>query len=245
MTHSTRVSRLSFYVTPPHECSYLDDRDAATLFADPRFPKSNALYATLSERGFRRSGEHLYQPHCPGCNACVPIRVPVAEFQPRRQQRRTWRDNLDLKVEIKPPVFDDSHFELYRRYIAARHPGGGMDDPTPDSYMNFLTATWADTIFIEFRQHGELLAVAVADRMPRALSAVYTFFDPASSARSLGRYAVLYEISLAHETGRQWLYLGYWIDECQKMRYKTEYQPLEYYRDGEWWCDTGQSPGRS
>ena len=234
MTHSTRVTRLSFYATPPHSCSYLDGRESVTLFADPRYPKSNALYAALSERGFRRSGEHLYQPHCPECSACVPIRVPVAEFRPRRQQRRTWRQNQDLKVEIKPPVFEEGHFELYSRYIAARHPGGGMDNPTPDNYMNFLTASWSDTMFIEFSRDDHLVAVAVTDQMPNALSAVYTFFDPDCSHRSLGRHAILYQIALAQETGRDWLYLGYWIESCRKMSYKTEYQPLEYYRHGGW-----------
>lgn len=234
MTQSTRVDRLSFYATPPHQCSYLDDQEAITLFADPRYPKSNALYAALSQRGFRRSGEHLYQPHCPQCSACVPIRVPVGEFKPRRQQRRTWRHNQDLAVAVKPPAFNDDHFELYRRYIAARHAGGGMDDPTPENYMNFLTASWSDTVFLEFRDADELLAVAVVDRMPDALSAVYTFFAPDSAGRSLGRFAILYQIALAQQTDRDWLYLGYWIKACRKMSYKTEYQPLEYYRQGEW-----------
>lgn len=234
MTQSNRVNRLNFYATPPHRCSYLPGREAVTLFADPRFPKTNALYARLSARGFRRSGEHLYQPHCPGCDACVPIRLPVHEFHARRQQRRTWKQNQDLTAEVKSAAFNQEQFDLYRRYIAARHAGGGMDDPTPDSYMNFLTASWADTAFIEFRQSGRLLAVAVADQMTDSLSAVYTFFDPAAAQRSPGRYAILYLIQLARESGRQWLYLGYWIEDCRKMRYKTEYQPLEYYRRGRW-----------
>lgn len=235
MTRSARVSRLGFYATPPHECSYLSDRQSVTLFADPRFPKTNTLYAALSQRGFRRSGEHLYQPHCPGCSACIPIRVPVGEFRPRRQQRRTWRQNQDLQVTIKPPRFETEHFDLYRRYIASRHAGGGMDDPSPNSYMNFLTASWSDTIFIEFRTGDrQLLAVAVTDRLPDALSAVYTFFEPDAVRRSLGRHAILYQIELARHSRRPWLYLGYWIAECRKMAYKTEYQPLEYFSQGEW-----------
>lgn len=234
MTQSTRVSKLSFYATPAHGCSYLHGREAVTLFADPRYRKSNALYAALSERGFRRSGEHLYQPHCPECDACVPIRVPVAEFTPRRQQRRTWQTNADLQVFVKPARYEREHFALYRRYIAARHSGGGMDDPTPDSYMNFLTASWADTLFIEYRLGDELLAVSVSDRLTDALSAVYTFFEPTCHQRSLGRYAVLHQIQLARESDRRWLYLGYWIQACRKMSYKTEYQPLEYLRQGEW-----------
>lgn len=234
MTHSARVNKLSFYATPPHSCSYLAGRESVTLFADPRYPKSNGLYAALSERGFRRSGEHLYQPHCPACNACIPIRLPVAEFTSRRQQRRTWQQNQDLEIEVKPARFECDHFALYRRYLAARHPGGGMDNPTPDNYMSFLTASWSDTVFVEYRQAGKLLAVSVSDRLPDALSAVYTFFDPDSGHRSLGRFAILYQIQLARQSNRRWLYLGYWIEDCRKMRYKTEYQPLEYFRQGEW-----------
>ncbi len=234
MTQSARVSKLTFYSTPPHSCSYLADREAVTLFADPRYPKSNRLYAALSARGFRRSGEHLYQPHCPECHACIPIRLPVAEFVSRRQQRRTWQKNQGMEIQVKPASFEREHFALYRRYIAARHAGGGMDDPTPDNYMSFLTASWSDTVFIEYRHAGKLLAVSVSDRLPDALSAVYTFFDPDSSHLSLGRFSILYQIQLARETGRQWLYLGYWIEDCRKMRYKTEYQPLEYFCQGEW-----------
>lgn len=109
-----------------------------------------------------------------------------------------------------------------------------MDDPSPDSYMNFLTASWADTLFLEMRLEGRLAAVAVTDQMPRALSAVYTFFDPDLSHRSPGRYAILQQIELAREHGRQWLYLGYWIEGCRKMRYKSDYQPLEYFYAGGW-----------
>lgn len=229
------MTQLGFYVTPPHECSYLGDRQSVTLFADPRYPKTNSLYASLSQRGFRRSGEHLYQPQCPGCSACIPIRIPVNEFQPRRQQRRTWQQNRDLETVVKPPQFEVEHFELYCRYIATRHAGGGMDDPSPNSYMNFLTASWSDTVFIEFRNTSrQLLAVAVADRLPGALSAVYTFFEPDSAQRSLGRQAILYQIELARKSLRKWLYLGYWIADCRKMAYKAEYRPLEYLSHGEW-----------
>ncbi|MEX0951444.1 MAG: arginyltransferase, partial [Gammaproteobacteria bacterium] len=140
MMHDTRVERLSFYATPPHPCSYLPNREAVTLFADPRFPKTRQLYTALSARGFRRSGEHLYQPHCQGCSACVPVRIPVADYRSNRQQRRTWRRNQDLTVRMQSACYDPEHFALYQRYIAGRHAGGGMDDPTPESYMNFLTA---------------------------------------------------------------------------------------------------------
>lgn len=109
-----------------------------------------------------------------------------------------------------------------------------MDDPTPESYMSFLTCSWATTWFVEMRQGDSLLAVAVVDELRDALSAVYTFFDPDYANRSLGRFAVLFEIEQARRQGLNWLYLGYWISNCTKMRYKNEYQPLQYFRDGYW-----------
>lgn len=230
----TKVAKLGFFATPPHGCNYLPGREATTLFADPRFPKNTRLYAALADCGFRRSGEHLYIPHCQGCSACVPVRVPVAEFRPSRNQQRTLRRNRDLEIMRCKADFSQEQFDLYRLYLKTRHKGGGMDDPTPDSFMDFLTASWTDTAFYEMRLDGRLVAIAVADHMQNALSAVYTFYDPALSARSLGRYAVLYEIEQARELGKKWLYLGYRIEKCRKMRYKDEYQPLEYFVDNQW-----------
>lgn len=234
MTRPTRGLSLAFYSTPRYACSYLPGREAVTLFADPSIAKTPTLYAQLSAYGFRRSGEHLYRPRCPHCSACVPVRVPVEEFEPSRAQRRTWRRNADLEVRVRAAEFDVEHFALYRRYLGSRHAGGGMDNPTVESYMDFLTATWSETEFHELRLGGQLLAVAVVDRMPEALSAVYTFFDPGHPARSLGRQAVLHQIDHARREGLRWVYLGYWIQDCRKMLYKNEYQPLEHYVDGHW-----------
>jgi arginine-tRNA-protein transferase len=234
MTKPSRSINLAFYSTPPYACSYLPDRQAVTLFADPSIPKSKDVYAVLSSYGFRRSGEHLYRPRCPRCSACIPVRVPVADFRRNRTQRRTWRRNQDLTVTPRPARFVDEHFDLYCRYLRHRHAGGGMDCPSPESYMDFLTATWTETEFFEIRLGPRLVAVAVVDAMEDALSAVYTYYEPGLEARSLGRFAVLCEIEAARERVLRWLYLGYWIKRCRKMSYKNEYQPLEYYFDGHW-----------
>lgn len=230
----TTIQKLCFFATPPHDCNYLPGQEATTLFADPRFPKSTRLYTALSDCGFRRSGEHLYIPHCDGCSSCIPVRIPVQEFTPDRNQRRNLRRNNDLEVTALPPKFRTEHFRLYEHYLSHRHPGGGMENPTPENYMEFLTASWADTIFYEMRRGGDLLGVAVADRMDDALSAVYTFFEPAASRRSPGRFAILYMIEAARREGMDWLYLGYWIKRCRKMNYKDEYRPLEYFQDNRW-----------
>ncbi|MCG8324178.1 MAG: arginyltransferase [Thiotrichales bacterium] len=237
-----KADSLGFYATPEHDCSYLPDKKAITLFADPNYPKNKMLYSALASIGFRRSGEHVYQPYCQECNACVPIRIPVADFRPNRNQKRNWKRNSDLACTIMDAKFNDEHFQLYRKYISSRHPGGGMDNPSRENYMEFLTSSWTDSRFMEFRHTGDLLAVAVIDVMDNAISAVYTFFDPQQAARSLGRYAVLYEIQLAREYGYAWLYLGYWINECDKMNYKNEFRPHECYTNNEWIRSAEKSP---
>ena len=227
-------SGLGFFLTPPHRCGYLPGRSAVTIFADPRRRPNTATYSTLSQHGFRRSGDHVYRPQCPDCSACVAVRIPVHEFTPRRVHRRTLRANLDITITPRAPVFDAEHFALYERYICARHAGGSMENPDPDSYLEFLTASWAETVFYEFRASSRLLAVAVVDHLEDGLSAVYTFYDPTESQRSLGRLAVLKQVEIARALQVKWLYLGYWISQCQKMSYKIEYQPLEYFRLGQW-----------
>ena len=230
----TTVQKLGFYATPAHDCNYLEGKEAVTLFADPGFPKNPRLYAALADCGFRRSGEHLYIPHCPSCNSCIPVRIPVADFIPTRNQLRTWRRNRDLTISRCPAEFRQEHFALYQRYLSSRHRGGGMDNPAPENYMSFLTAPWCETLFYEMRLGETLVCVAVADQMDNALSAVYTFFDPDYARLSPGKFAILHEIAEARKMGLQWLYLGYWIEECRKMRYKQEYRPLECYIDNHW-----------
>ena len=137
-------------------------------------------------------------------------------------------------MEARKPSFSEEQFALYTRYLRQRHAGGGMDEPEEHQYLDFLTAAWCDTRFLEFRLDSRLVAVAVTDVLDDALSAVYTFFDPDLAGRGLGRYAVLRQIARARTEGRRWLYLGYWIAESPKMAYKGQYRPLERYTEGAW-----------
>jgi len=225
---------LQFFLSPPHPCSYLRDQEAATLFVDPQASMDMTTYQHLSRAGFRRSGEYVYRPHCEACNKCIPVRIPVAKFCPNRRQRRSWNKNQDLQLSIHNAAYHDEHFALYRRYMQARHPGGGMDNESPDAYHRVICAQWSESKLFEFRLSGELLAVAVVDSGLDGLSAVYTFFDPEAARRSLGTYAVLSEIAQARQQDLRWVYLGYWNPDSAKMAYKTDYQPLEYF-DGQKW----------
>lgn len=224
---------LNFYQDRPHTCSYLNDRLARNIYPDPLRPTTNVLYSQLIQYGFRRSGEHIYRPYCPACNACVPVRIDVQRFTANRSQRRCLRDNQDIDINIKAAEFDETHYALYQRYLAYRHAGGGMDNPKKETYLQFLTSSWSDTAFIEFRREHQLVAIAVTDFVNDAASAFYTFFDPELEKRSLGTFAVLKQIELARQQNLSWLYLGYWIGDSAKMRYKSRFSALQQF-DGQW-----------
>lgn len=194
-----------------------------------------ARYSTLARLGFRRSGRLVYRPHCLDCSACLPVRIPVNQFQPNRSQQRAWKVNQDLYPVRRPVELFAEHFELFRRYLEARHPKGGMDHSTPEEYLGFIASGWDETSLIEFRDAREqLLAVAVIDMLTDGISAVYSFFEPTLKKRSLGVYVILWEITEAKELGLPYVYLGYWIKACGKMQYKSNFRPLEIYRGKKW-----------
>jgi len=230
----TELARLKFYATQPHPCSYLPAEQATTLFLDPSQPMDAQVYAQLSDMGFRRSGDHLYRPHCQQCRACVPARIPVADFLPDRQQKRILKRNAHLEVRSLAADFEEEHYALYARYIEGRHADGDMYPPSREQYLSFLVRDLPFTRFYEFREDGRLLAVAVTDVLPNGLSAVYTFYDPDEEKRSLGRYAILWQIGETARLGLDAVYLGYWIKDCRKMSYKTQYRPLELLVNSRW-----------
>lgn len=228
------LHRFPLYLTPEHPCSYFDDREARTLFGDPRIVPDAELQTRLAQQGFRRSGKYLYRPECAHCHACIPARIDAANFKPSRSQRRNLRDNAQLEVTVRPPWIDDELLALYNRYQARRHPEGQMQAPGADQFREFLFADWSDTRYLEIRYGQELLGIGVFDRLLDGLSAVYTFFDPDAETRGLGVFAILKLVELAIADALPWVYLGYWIPEHGKMDYKRRFQPLEVHMHGEW-----------
>lgn len=231
MSHSQR--QILFFRSLPQDCGYLPRREAVNAVMDPEIEPDPVLYSRLVGLGFRRSGARIYRPSCPGCNACKALRVPASAFQADRSQRRAWRQHRHWTVEEKPPEFREEHYLLYRRYLETRHPEGGMDDPDPEDYLSFLVCEGIDTRFVEFRENGRCVAVAVTDVLVDGLSAVYTFYDP-DIGGCPGVYAILWQIEMARRLKLDWLYLGYWIEECRKMNYKVRYRPYELFIDGVW-----------
>ena len=228
------LSLLQFYATSPYPCSYLPARMARSQVATPTHLINASVYGNLVRIGFRRSGVFTYRPQCDRCNACIPVRLPVEHLELSRSQRRSLRKHGGLDARELPLAFVESHYELYARYQATRHAGGGMDEDSHEQYAHFLLQSHVDTRLVEFSDEGGLRMVSLIDFLDDGLSSVYTFFDPDIPGASFGTYNILWQARRCADLGLPYLYLGYWIRNSRKMAYKTRFRPIEGLIDGEW-----------
>lgn len=240
-----RVGRppLVLHRTLPAPCPYLkgriEQRVVVSLEETPA-----GTFDRLSRTGFRRSHAFAYRPACPGCRACIPIRIPTASFAPDRTQRRILARNAGLVATQKPAIASREHYALFKAYVTSRHGDGDMAQMTFSDYRAMIEDAVEGTRTIEHRDdEGRLVAVALVDRLADGLSAVYSFFDAEQERRSLGTYVVLEMVMRARAEGLAYVYLGYWIADSRKMAYKSRFRPSEVMADGSWRAFTDVATG--
>lgn len=232
-----------FFLTAPMPCPYLEGLQERKLFTHLSGRRAGALHHLLSEHGFRRSQNLIYRPACLDCDACQSVRVVCNAFAPATRHRRNLKANRDLACEERAPFASREQYALFKRYLCARHDGGGMTQMSYLDYEFMVEDTPVQSLVIEYRlstdcadgDAGRLVGVALTDVLPDGLSMVYSFFDPDMSKRGLGTYMILDHIDRARAVGAGYLYLGYWVKNSPKMAYKVCYQPLEVQRGTQGW----------
>ncbi len=235
MTHPFPLKQLRFFLTAPAPCPYLPGKMERKLFTHLHVLDGPELNDSLTQAGFRRSQNIVYRPACENCSACRSVRVLAAQFKPSRTQRRVFKKNADLNRSIEAALASDEHYALLLRYVRARHPDGGMEDMSYADYLSMVEDSAARSQVCEYRDDsGKLLAAALVDQLSDGPSLVYSFYDPGSISRSLGTYIILDHIDQAQKNNLPYVYLGFWIQNSDKMRYKAQYRPLEVLRPNGW-----------
>jgi leucyl-tRNA---protein transferase len=233
-----------FFTTAPLPCPYLPDRLERKLVTELSGSVADSAHESLARSGFRRSHSIAYAPACPGCKACVPVRVAATEFRRRRSLGRIWRQNEDL-IAIKVPArASTEQYELFARYQQSRHSGSDMALMGFYEYSAMIEDSPIDTFLVEYRDaSGALCAVCLTDRTSDGLSAVYSFFETSKARDGLGNYVVLWLIEQAQRLELPYVYLGYWIENSPKMAYKARFQPLEQLIENGWQSFTPEDTG--
>ena len=221
-----------FYLTAPSPCPYLPGQQERKIFTHLVGKRAAALNDLLTQTGFRRSQTIAYRPACESCRACVSVRVLVDDFRPNGSQRRAARANADLVGTSISPKPTNEHFALFRAYLDARHPEGGMADMSSLDFAMMVEDTHIDTQLVEYRARnglaaGPLYAVCLTDRLADGLSLVYSFYAPHHARRSLGAFVILDHIAKAKALSLPHVYLGYWVEGSKKMGYKAAYLAQE------------------
>jgi arginyl-tRNA--protein-N-Asp/Glu arginylyltransferase len=231
----SRLQLQHFYRSGPLPCPYLPGRIERKLFTRLTGPDAASLNSILSEAGFRRSHDIVYRPVCPGCRACVPVRIPIERFRPDRSMRRNRTVNADLAWSERPAVSTEEQYRLFIAYQRHRHRDSDMARMSRDDYRAMIEEGGFCARLIEFRDlEGALRGVALVDLLDDGLSAVYSFYDPGSARRGLGTFVVLALTEEAARRGLSHVYLGYWVGESPKMAYKSRFKPLEMLTETGW-----------
>ncbi len=234
-----------FYLTAPSSCPYLPGKEERKVFTHIVGKRAREMNEILTQGGFRRSQTIAYRPACESCRACVSVRVVVDDFRPTPSMRRVMKRNRDLVGTLAPNRPSSEQYSLFRRYLEARHRDGGMVDMSVLDYSMMVEDSHVETKLVEYRQRGidsgitgrgvgDLVAVCLTDEMADGLSMVYSFYDPAQSARSLGTFMILDHIARTRRMGLPYLYLGYWVEGSRKMHYKSRFLPQERLLPDKW-----------
>lgn len=234
---SDNNNNLIFYKTRTNPCPYLENFFETKILTNlSTHHNAEHLYSGLLMVGFRRSQTIAYKPMCQNCAACQSIRIIVDDFKLNKTQKRVLSRNQHIYRKIAPPYLKETHYQLYKNYIQHRHSGEDMANMSFDDIKAMVEQTTIDTVIVEYYKNDthELCGWVITDLTLYGPSMVYSVFSPEYEKDSLGTFIILNHIELTLDLGMPYLFLGYWIEACQKMAYKINFRPYELYIDKNW-----------
>ncbi len=218
----------------PHPCGYLPDH-VAIHQETVAYELNPAEYRQLIDHGFRRFGRGLFRPKCPGCQKCIPIRIPVRHFCPTRSQKRNYSQNaarLGLQIE-KVTQNENQKIQLANLHQKFHQMQSGQKAWPSQSIMDSsrFVETMAEQPFpVEvwnYLYEGEVVGSGYVDVLPDGLSAVYFIHDPKVRSLGPGIFNVLSLIEGTRSRGLDFLFLGFWVPGSASMEYKSAFSPAE------------------
>jgi arginine-tRNA-protein transferase len=184
----------------------------------------------MLERGWRRFGNIHFVPECRNCDECKTIRIDVENFKFTKSHKRLFNKNDDIEIYVQKPSLSIEHLDLYNKYHRRMQDKKGWNNNhiTPGEYKSSYVdgaSTYGREIL--YMHKGKLIGVALSDMLPQGMSAVYCFYDHDYEHKSIGKFSILAQISIAKQAKIPYIFLGYWIKDHLSMGYKESYKPFD------------------
>ena len=205
-------------------CPYLPERKKQIrYFLASELNESDI--SLLLAKGWRKFGVYFFQPSCPDCSECIPVRVLCDGFKPSKSQRRNLKKNSNVDVVFGPLKYSERAFEIYKDHSSQRF----SQESNLEEFISGFFSPSVPSLQSEYYLNGELIGLGFLDKGEDCLSSVYFIYDTKFSHLGLGTFSILKEIEHTQMLGLKYYCLGYYVKECQKMAYKNNFRPREHY----------------
>lgn len=210
------------------KCSYLDDKEQTMHYKiiDNACAQS---CQNLIERGYRRFGKMYFRPICATCTECQSIKIDAQNFTFGKSAKRVINKAKNIRTFIQSPTMTQEHIDLFDQYhlYMRDKKGWNYSKTTPEHYFNSFVSGHGDFGYeVLYYDEDKLIAVDLIDILVDGVSSIYFYYDPDYAHYSLGKLSLYHQIKFAQKSNKNWIYLGYYVQDCPSLSYKASYKPF-------------------